>query len=494
MLSKNIFFIYWSIFFLLWVFIHNLTEAIFISLIVLLFLVVLFFFYFFLTKKFIKLILLVLLSFCLWVLTSENNFNNIDNKSITLNNYYDNKNYNIVLEVQNIHKIKEFQIEYIVRIKEIEWYIFNKNIKAVIKVSKSYKLEKWYIIKTKTKLYEFEDFNDFSYKNFMLSKNIYFNSIIYDFEIVEKKEINFIESKIIKLRIVLLDAIYKIYPKEEAIFLWGILIWARESLPKDLKEDFNNSWLTHFIAVSWFNITILIIFLTYSLKYFPIFIRVIVITIFIALFTILVWDTAPVIRASIMGLIWYYALMSWRKWNVLSIILVTSVVMILYSPLSLNYDVSLHLSFLAVLWIVYTQKFFEKVFDFIPNFLEIRTAFTLTLSALVFTLPIMIFNFGQVSILAPFANIAVTWTIPIAMLLGFISILVYLVFPVVWIFIWYITWIFLKWDMLVVRFFWNIEWALLKIDFWIYKYHIEIVYFMVLIFLIIWFRKKNKLD
>jgi competence protein ComEC len=289
-----------------------------------------------------------------------------------------------------------------------------------------------------------------------------------------------------------LNSIYEIYPKEEAIFLWGILIWARESLPNELKQDFNNSWLTHFIAVSWFNITILIIFITYLLRYFPIFLRVIFITLSIAFFTILVGDTAPVIRASIMGLIWYYILISGRKWDILSIVLITAIIMIIISPLSLNYDVSLHLSFLAVLWIVYTQKFFENTFSFLPNFLEIKTAFTLTLSALIFTLPIMIFSFWQVSILAPFANIAVTWTIPLAMIFGFISIIVHFVYPVAWIIIWYITWIFLKWDIIVVHFFWKLEWSLLKIDLWIYKYHLEIIYFIILIFLILWFKKKEE--
>ena len=297
---------------------------------------------------------------------------------------------------------------------------------------------------------------------------------------------------LINLRKKTLESIYEIYPKEEAIFLWWILIWARESLPNDLKKDFNNSWLTHFIAVSWINITILIIFITYLIQYFPIWFKTILITISIALFTILVWDTAPVIRASIMGLIWYYVLISWRKWNILSIIILTAMIMIIISPTSLNYDVSLHLSFLAVLWIIYTQKFFEKLFNFLPNFLEIKTAFTLTLSALVFNLPIIIFSFGQVSILAPFSNIAVTWTIPLAMLFGFVSVIVHFVYPFWWILIWYITWILLKWDIIVVHFFWNLEWSLLKIDLWIYKIHLEILYFIILIFLIIWFRKKEQ--
>jgi predicted membrane metal-binding protein len=41
----------------------------------------------------------------------------------------------------------------------------------------------------------------------------------------------------------------------------------------------------------------------------------------------------------------------------------------------------------------------------------------MTLSALSFSLPVMIFDFGQLSIMAVFANLSVTWTIPLAMLL-----------------------------------------------------------------------------
>jgi hypothetical protein len=53
----------------------------------------------------------------------------------------------------------------------------------------------------------------------------------------------------------------------------------------------------------------------------------------------------------------------------------------------------------------------------LPEFLAIREAFVLTMSAMTFTLPIMVLNFGQLSIISPISNIAMTWTIPIAMLL-----------------------------------------------------------------------------
>jgi len=66
------------------------------------------------------------------------------------------------------------------------------------------------------------------------------------------------------------------------------LLGARESLPQELKDDFNASGLTHFIAVSGFNITILIVFLSYILKLFPVMLRTVAITVFIILFTLLV--------------------------------------------------------------------------------------------------------------------------------------------------------------------------------------------------------------
>jgi len=50
-----------------------------------------------------------------------------------------------------------------------------------------------------------------------------------------------------------------------------------------------------------------------------------------------------------------------------------------------------------------------------PKAFAIREAFILTMSAMSFTLPIMLFNFGQVSVLAPISNVLVTWTIPLAM-------------------------------------------------------------------------------
>ena len=269
-------------------------------------------------------------------------------------------------------------------------------------------------------------------------------------------------------------------------------IMSSENLPERLKENFNNSWLTHFIAVSGFNITILILFIWFLVKYIPRPFDVIIILGNIFLFTLLVGNTAPVIRASIMWWLSYLALVSGRQNSVLSTLCLTWVAMATYSPLSLNYDVSLHLSFAAVIGIIYLQKHLHLIFKRIPNIFEIREALILTIAALIATLPIMIINFGQFSALAIISNILVTWTIPIAMLGGFLSIIVYYFFPILWEIFAYFTWLLLKWDITIVHFFGELKFSVIKLDLWEYKYFSLGLYTIILLFIIILLEKKKK--
>jgi competence protein ComEC len=86
----------------------------------------------------------------------------------------------------------------------------------------------------------------------------------------------------------LLSRMSTIFPEHEAIFLGGILFGARENIPDDLKEDFNNSGLTHFIAVSGFNITLCIIFTTFFFSFLPTWGRIIAVSTTITFFCIFV--------------------------------------------------------------------------------------------------------------------------------------------------------------------------------------------------------------
>lgn len=326
----------------------------------------------------------------------------------------------------------------------------------------------------------------------MLSNWYYFKQFANKYEKIKKNEINFIEKNIIQLRENLLNIIKENFPQNEAIFLGWILLWAREELPIELKQNFNNSWLTHFIAVSWFNITILIVFFSVFIKYLPKTLQILTMFIIIFLFVILVWPSAPVIRAWIMRFIGYLVLQNGRQWNILAISLLTLLIMVTYNPLSINYDVSLHLSFLAVFWIIYTEKFFNKIFSFLPIFFEIRSAISITFSAMVFTLPIMIFWFWQISIISPISNLLVSWSIPLVMLFWFLSVIFFIFFPFLWSIIWFFAFLLLKWNILIVNFFWSKEFLVLKTDFWENAWYFQIIYLIFFVFIIMYFKANKK--
>jgi len=395
--------------------------------------------------------------------------------------------------IVDIHKKTDFSIDYKAKVVSM-WntMLEEQKILTLIRAPLNFSLEPWDTISYESKLYLIENFDAFNYKEYLLSQDIYFRSYASTLNLVSSEDTHALFSWFYQTRESLLSIMEELYPNEEKIFLWGILLGARENIPDDLKTDFNNSWLTHFIAVSGFNITILVIFFGYIFQYFPVWLRSICIVISIVSFTILVGFSAPVVRASIMGLVAYFILMSGRKPVSITVVLFTASCMVLFSPLSLNYDVSFHLSFLAVIGIIYTQEFFKNMFSFLPKTLAIREAFVLTLSALSFTIPIMIFQFGQVSLLAPIANIAVTWTIPIAMLLGFLSLIWYLITPWFGYAIAFLDWIFLKYDILMVHFFGNIDWALIQFDLGVYSIYLQALYFIVLTFLVVIYRQRKK--
>lgn len=491
MFSKNLAFLFFSFSFLSGIFLQNIFLNYETSLIVLIFILVLFLNFNFYSKiKFYKLGVFALVWALVWIFFSNFNLENISENNWKLKKYYENSYYDIEFNAESRYKITESEKVYIAKINKIWSESFSESkINFLVTVPYNFDLDFSNNFVCNARILPIKDFeSNFSYKNYMLSKNIFFTSYCSSIDKSSNLERNFAD-RIDTFRESLILTIKNLYPKDEASFLAWILFWAREDLDKELKDNFNNSWLTHLIAVSWFNITLLIVFLSYIFKLFPLIFRTIIITFTIIFFTIFVWESISVIRAAIMWLLWYYVMISWRQNNHLTIVFLTASFMVLFSPLSLNYDVSFHLSFLAVLWIIYTQKFFTNFFKFVPDFLAIKEALVMTMSALSFTLPIMIFNFWQVSILAPITNVLVTWTIPISMLLWFLSLIINYIYEPLTVIFSYSTWVFLAYDIKIVNFFWNLDFALLKVNFWIYKNVLEILYFVVLVFLINYFRE-----
>lgn len=477
---------------LFWIAIFSLCQDIFLCLIlwVLLLLFIVIFFQYFYKKIFLSVLVIAYFGAAFGVSVTYMDWNYRQENSQMVDSYmwlWTKQEW----EVVEVYRRSDFYDEYTIKIQKLGDTKVDKSILSLVRIPKNFVLYPGQKISYSGKLYPLEDFNGFSYQKFMLSKWIYYSSSTSSFETLSDNRVG-IKYFLFEKRERLLSRIEKIFPQKEVIFLGGILLWARENIPKDLKEDFNNSGLTHFIAVSGFNITLCVIFVTFLFWFLPMWGRIIMVTTTIIGFSFFVWLGAPVVRAAIMWILAYMFLQSGSSVKNITLLAFTAVCMCLFSPLVLLYDVSFHLSFLAVIGIIYTQQIFQKLFSWVPDFFAIREALVLTLASLSFTLPIMMFQFGQVSLFAPFANIAVTWTIPLAMLTGAISLILDMFSPTLGNISGFIPWVFLKYDMFMVSFFWNLESALVRFDFWPYKNYLEAWYFIVLTYFLTLYHSAQK--
>jgi len=331
----------------------------------------------------------------------------------------------------------------------------------------------------------------FDYRTYLLLNDVYATASIAFPDKIGTDPSPFWKVFIRETREKLLGLIEDIYPGESAKLLEGILIGERANLSAETKNHFNASGLTHIIAVSGFNITIILIFLSFLFRSFPVPLRLLLALIVIGFFTLLVGPQVPVLRASAFGLIAYTILLSGKKMRSFPLLIAVALGFVLYDPPVLNFDVSFHLSFLAVLGLLFFGDFFARVFSFLPKWFGFREALAMCFAAMVFTLPILMVNFGQISVISPLANVLVVPFIPLVMLGGFLSMLGALFSSTLGIWLGFPTWFGLSYILGIASWLGGISFATLPVELGEFVHVFEIGYFLTVIFLVAYFREEK---
>jgi ComEC/Rec2-related protein len=207
-------------------------------------------------------------------------------------------------------------------------------------------------------------------------------------------------------------------------FMAGLLLGSRKGIPEKLSEAFRITGLTHIIAISGYNITLIASLLMAFFRPFGKRKSIILAGSGIIIFTLFAGASAAVVRACIMGLISLFALHSERKADITITLLLSAVIMVGYNPKILFHDVGFQLSFLATMGLIYVSPLIEPYFKWLPNKLAIRESILLTLSAQIMALPIILFNFQALSVVSPLSNLLIAGPIlPLAMLFGFLGVI-----------------------------------------------------------------------
>jgi competence protein ComEC len=225
-------------------------------------------------------------------------------------------------------------------------------------------------------------------------------------------------------------------------FMAGLLYGYRGGLGF-LEETFSRTGLTHIIAISGYNISIIAALLI------SLFIQVRVprkrafwgIAIGIGVFVLFVGASASVVRAGIMGVLVLFARKMGRQHAASNLLIFCAVVMVFHNPFVFIWDIGFQLSFLATFGLIRVSPSIDRVLALlhVPSWL--REPISATCAATYMTLPLIAYHFGKLSLVSVAANIAVLWMIPIIMCMGALSLMLSFVWPTLGVGMSYVSWV-----------------------------------------------------
>ena len=301
-----------------------------------------------------------------------------------------------------------------------------------------------------------ENFNDFDYAAYLSRYGIY---SVCNFP----KEIKLLKSggggwfygPIFSLKNKLADIGAKILPEPHASFLAALLYGARQGIPEEINEQFNRVALTHVIAISGYNISLVVgILLPFFLLIFiPRRFAFPLVVLGIVFFVIFTGASASVARAGIMGIIAALANNNSRMSQSGRILVFVGFLMLCQNPKLLFFDRGFSLSFAATAGLIYFVPVVKNYFFWWRRGVYFRKIIEETLSATIATLPLTIYYFDRISLVSVLANLFVLPMIPMIMLFGFISLIGGLIWQGLGFILAVIPWILINYVFKIIEFF-----------------------------------------
>ena len=260
-------------------------------------------------------------------------------------------------------------------------------------------------------------FDGFNYSNYLLKDGIYSVMNSPKIEVISTKHqyniLNYSYEKILFLKQKLEQSIEDNFLPPHSLILDGVIFGNNKNMTADLRDKLNAAGLRFLTAISGVHVIILSAILISLLLFLGArrnnaFLLSIIL---IWLYVMLTGFTTSGIRAGIMGSIFIFAGSIGRQNTSSRTVVLAAVLMLLQNPLLVIYDVGFQLSFLACLGIIYIKPLIN---NFFPDIIST------TFAAQIITLPIMIYNFGLISLVAPITSILILPVMPLILSFGFL--------------------------------------------------------------------------
>lgn len=214
----------------------------------------------------------------------------------------------------------------------------------------------------------------------------------------------------------------KSFGNPEAYLASALISGDKKNLPWAIKNNFRDAGLSHLLAVSGYNVALIVSAISGLIKG-----RVgkklefVIIASVVISFVLLAGAKAPVIRAGIMGSLAALALKSGRASSGKRALLLAVTVMLAINPTLLVFDIGFELSVAATASILLLGPHLRKKLQRLTDFAGLRTNLATALAANVGVLPLVTIVFLKLPLYALLSNLLVVPFIPPIMLFSFMS-------------------------------------------------------------------------
>ncbi len=250
---------------------------------------------------------------------------------------------------------------------------------------------------------------DFDYAKYLSKDNIYSLCYSANIKLVEKNKGNIFKHYIYKIKNTLFKKVNSIWPDPVSSFANSSLFGFEKLLPSDIDENFRHTGLSHIVVVSGMHVAIIIVVFSKMLYQIGINRKQSFLFLLLLLFSFAILSglSASIIRASIMGILVVFSKNVERYIPNYLVLIYSLIIMALINPLSMFYDLGFQLSFLATIGLIYLSPILKNRLKFIPEHFSLREIVSTSLSAIIMTLPISLYNFHTLPTFALLSNIVI---------------------------------------------------------------------------------------
>lgn len=277
---------------------------------------------------------------------------------------------------------------------------------------------------------EARNYKGFDYREYLKSKKIYgtIKNSNKNIKVIKEDNIGIVLKLSNNIRNYIINTSNKLLPEKTSSLLVGILIGDKSGISEEIIEDFKISNLSHMLAVSGAHTAYIILGLTFILnksKMSKKWVHLVTILSLI-LFMFITNFTPSVTRACFMAIIVLGANLLYRKQDFWTSISISLLIVLVINPFSIN-EIGLQLSYLGTIGIILFNKNVETLLNKIKINNKISEILSVTISAQMAIMPIMIYRFNSFSLTFFISNVLASPLLGINIILGLIAIFISLV-------------------------------------------------------------------